>query len=118
MFRFEKLQVWRKVIDLYDLTDQAVQEFSGELWYSLTDQLRRAALSVSSNIAEGSGRETARDARHFYTMAKASVFELVSLITICQRRRLISDDMYREMYESAEEISKMLIGLKRSSQGA
>ena len=116
VFRFERLQVWRKAIDLYDSTDRTVQEVPEEFRFSLTDQIRRAALSVSSNIAEGSGRETAREARHFYTMAKASVFELVSLITICQRRHLISEDRFREMYTSAEEISKMLTGLKRSSQ--
>ncbi|MFB3817317.1 MAG: four helix bundle protein [Candidatus Methylomirabilales bacterium] len=77
MFRFERLVVWQKALDLFDLADQAASKFPAEYRFSVADQLRRAALSVSSNIAEGSGRETPREADHFFTIAKSSTFEVV-----------------------------------------
>ena len=118
MFRFERLKVWHKAVELYDLVDQAAEGFPARVQFSVADQLRRAGLSVPSNIAEGSGRETARESRHFYTMAKASTFELVSIATVCQRRSLITTEQYDEIYGRAEEISKMLTGLKRASATA
>jgi four helix bundle protein len=113
MFRFERLKVWHKAVELFDLVDRVAEGFPARVQFSIADQLRRAALSMPSNIAEGCGRETAKESRHFYTMAKASTFELVSIVTVCQRRSLMTTEQYREVYGRAEEISKMLTGLKR-----
>jgi four helix bundle protein len=77
--------------------------------------MRRAALSISSN-AEGSGRETTKESRHFFTIAKGSAFELVSIATVCHRRGLIPTEGYRGVYGRVEDIAKMLSGLKRVSQ--
>jgi four helix bundle protein len=83
MFRFERLRVWHKAIELYDVVDDVAEELAGRDRLILADQLRRAALSVSSNIAEGSGRETVKDSQHFYTVAKGSAFEVaVSLLCV------------------------------------
>mgnify|MGYP001032599395 CR=1 FL=1 len=113
MFRFERLRVWHKAIELYDIVDEVVGAFPAKARYSLADQLRRATLSISSNIAEGSGRETIKESQHFFTVAKASTFEVVSIARVCQRRKLIETEKYQDIYERAEEISKMLTGLKR-----
>lgn len=118
MFRFERLRVWHKAIELYDAVDDMAEVLTGRRRLNLGDQLRRAALSVSSNIAEGSGRETARDSQHFYTVAKGSAFEVVSITTVCQRRGMISAEKYREIYHRVEDIAKMLSGLKRVGQPA
>ena len=116
MFRFERLRVWHKAVDLYDVVDQVADGFPAKVRFSVGDQLRRAALSVSSNIAEGSGRETTKESRYFYSIAKGSTFEVVSIAAICQRRRLVRSEQYLEIYGRAEEISKMLTGLKRVPQ--
>lgn len=113
MFRFERLRVWHKALELYDAVDDMAEELTGRARLNLADQLRRAALSVSSNIAEGSGRETARDSQHFYTVAKGSAFEVVSIAAVCQRRGMISAEKYQEIYQRVEDITKMLSGLKR-----
>jgi four helix bundle protein len=68
MFRFERLRVWHKAVDLYAAVDEACEGFRGRGRFVLADQMRRAALSVSSNIAEGSGRETKKDSQHFYSI--------------------------------------------------
>ncbi len=113
MFRFERLQVWHKAVELYEVVDKALKVFPATESFGTVDQLRRAALSISSNIAEGSGRETGRESAHFYTMARASAYEVVSIITVCQRRGLVANEQYRDVYGRAEEISKMLTALKR-----
>ncbi|HSB68757.1 MAG TPA: four helix bundle protein [Candidatus Methylomirabilis sp.] len=116
MFRFERLRVWHKAIELYEAVDEVSRRFPGKPEFFLSDQLRRATLSISSNIAEGSGRETTKDAQHFYTIAKGSAFEVVSIATVCHRRGLISTEHYRDMYGRVEDIAKMLSGLKRVQQ--
>jgi four helix bundle protein len=115
MFRFERLKVWHKAVELYDLVDRVTEGFPAKIQFSVADQFRRAALSIPSNIAEGSGRETTRECRHFFTVAKASTFELVSIATVCQRRGLMTFQEYQEIYGRAEEVSKMLTGLKRAT---
>jgi four helix bundle protein len=116
MFRFERLRVWHKANDLYEAVDVACDGFRGRARFILADQIRRAALSVSSNVAEGSGRETTKESRHFFTIAKGSAFEVVSIATICHRRGLMSTEGYRDIYGRVEDIAKMLSGLKRVSQ--
>ena len=113
MFRFERLTVWQKAIEIFELVDALVEGFPRRVRFGLSDQMHRAALSISSNIAEGTGRETAAEMRHYYTTAKASTFELVSLSIVCRRRKLLSDDQYTDVYGRAEEVARMLTALKK-----
>ncbi len=114
MFRFERLRVWHKAVELYDIVDNVACKLPTRTAFALADQLRRAALSVSANIAEGSGRETSKDSAHFFTVAKASTYEVVSVASVCQRRGLITVDQYQGIYGRAEDVARMLTGLKRA----
>src|SRR5438876_922424 len=78
MFNFEKLDVWRKAIDFAGLIYSETRSFPLEERFGLTNQLRRAAISVSSNIAEGSSRSSKSDFARFVEIATGSVFEVVS----------------------------------------
>jgi len=113
MFRFERLRVWHKAVELYDIVDGITCKLPTRTAFVLADQLRRAALSVSANIAEGSGRETTKDSSHFFTVAKASTYEIVSIASVCERRGLITVEQYQGIYGRAEDIARMLTGLKR-----
>jgi four helix bundle protein len=115
MFRFEQLKVWHKAVELYDVVDGMADRFPAKVRFGLVDQFRRTTLSVSSNIAEGSGRETPKEFRHFLSVAKGSAFEVVSIAFISRRRGLITEQEHADLYSRAEEISKMLTALKRSS---
>ena len=75
MFNFEKLDVWHKAIDFADLVYSSTRQFLREEKFGLTNQMRRAAVSVSSNIAEGSSRISRSDFRRFVEIATGSVFE-------------------------------------------
>jgi four helix bundle protein len=114
VFRLEQLKVWHKAVELYDVADDLADRFPAKVKFGLADQFRRAALSISSNIAEGSGRETAKEFRHFLGVAKGSAVEMVSIAFVCRRRGLITDQQHADLYGRAEEVSKMLTGLKRS----
>jgi four helix bundle protein len=113
VFRFERLAVWQKAIEIFELVVALVECLPHRVRFGLADQMHRAALSISSKIAEGSGRETVAEMRYFYTTAKASTFELVSLSIICHRRKFFTDDQYSELYRRAEGIARMLTALKK-----
>ena len=114
MFNFEKLEVWQKAIDFAALVYNETRAFPTEERFGLTNQLRKAAISVSSNIAEGSSRSSRNDFARFAEIAAGSVFEVVSQAFIARRQNFLSEDQFRKIYADAEELSRMLSGLRRS----
>src|SRR5271165_3100342 len=114
MFNFEKLEVWHKAVEFADQVYTVTRSFPEDERFGLTNQMRRAAVSISSNIAEGSSRSSKSDFARFVQMAAGSVFEVVSQATISKRRGFISEEDFARVYAAAEEQSKMLSGLKRS----
>jgi four helix bundle protein len=113
MFDFEKLEVYKKTkqfnINIYDFL-----KLNGAISSYLYDQLRRAGLSISLNIAEGSGRMSKRDKRNFFVIARGSAFECVAILEILLAEKQITLENYNKFYNQLEEISKMLYALSRS----
>lgn len=114
MFNFEKLEVWHKAIDFADFVYAATRHFPVEERFGLTNQMRRAAVSISSNIAEGSARNSSVDHARFIEIATGSLFEVVSQATIGLRQGFLNADEYGALYAAAEEQSRMLSGLRRA----
>ena len=114
MFTFEKLEVWQKAIDFADLIYNETRRFPAEERFGLTNQLRRAAVSISSNIAEGSSRSSKTDFARFTEIAAGSVFEAVSQAFIARRQSFLNEQQFRGIYGNAEELSRMLSGLRKS----
>jgi four helix bundle protein len=109
-FAFEKLLVYQKAVDFSD----RICELSGNFprgFYFLTSQINRAALSVSTNNAEGNGRFTIPDKRNFFGIAQGSVQECVPLLELARRRELIQQADHQALKGYLEEISRMLSGL-------
>lgn len=111
MFKFERLDVWQKSISLDEKILMLSDRIPQKEQFSLGEQLRRASLSISTNIAEGSGRGGVKEARYFYNIAKGSVYEVVSLLAIMRNRGYIEEGRYKGLYQDADEIAKMLMGL-------
>jgi len=112
MFKFQKLEVWRKSIEFCDRILLLVEKIPRNYQYSLGDQLKRAAISIPTNIAEGCGRRTKKDSANFFNIAKGSTYEVISLLAVASKRELLSGKLARKgIYHQAEEISKMLSGL-------
>jgi four helix bundle protein len=114
MFNFEKLEVWKKAINFADLIYNQTRHFSADERFGLTNQLRRAVVSISSNIAEGSSRTSKTDFARFIEIATGSVFEVTSQAFVARRQVFLNEDQFREIYTGAEELSRMLSGLRKS----
>ncbi len=113
MFNFEKLEVWQKSIVYAGHVYRVTKTFPKEEQFGLTNQIRRAANSISSNIAEGSARPPADFAR-FLGYATGSLYEVVTQATIARNECFLTPAEYTQLYADAEEISRMLSGLRRS----
>jgi four helix bundle protein len=114
MFNFEKLDVWHRAIAFADLVYSATRVFPGDERFGLTNQMRRAAVSDSSNLAEGSSRVSRSDFARFIELATGSLFEIVSQSVIARNQGFLADAGYNQIYSAAEEQSRMLSGLKKS----
>ena len=112
MFRFEKLDVWQLAIEFSDQLYSATREFPADERFGLTNQMRRAAVSISSNIAEGTSRSSRVDYARFVEIATGSLFEVVSQSFIAQRQGFLSDEDFQQLYRLAEDQSRMLSGLR------
>lgn len=113
-FRFEKLDVWQKAIEYYCDVNEVSKRFPRDEVFGLTAQLRKAALSVSLNIAEGAGRPTKKEFKQFLGFAQGSLFEVVSNLHACRERKLLADGEFQMLYEDGETISKMISSLRNS----
>jgi four helix bundle protein len=114
MFRFERLEVWRRSIEFADAIYSVTRGFPVEERYGLSRQLRRAAVSISSNIAEGSGRSSDKDFAHFVQMAYGSLMEVISQSQIAENQTFLQPESHTELYRRAEELARMLSGLRPS----
>lgn len=112
-FMFENLEVYQKAIDLADKISTLTEKFPRG-YYFLIDQLNRAALSISTNIAEGNGRLTKADRKHFFIIARGSVQECVPLLELAARRGFLNTGYHKSLKSDLEEIAKMLSGLINS----
>ena len=113
-FKFEKLEAWQKAIDFCDKVLAYAEKLPQQYQFSLGEQLRRAAISIPTNIAEGCGRDNPKESRYFYGIAKGSVYEVVNLLVICGKRSLLTRDDYRAFYEAADPLAAVIHGLARA----
>lgn len=111
---YMKLNVWNYAKDLaveiYKLTMDA--ELSKD--FSLKDQIRRSAVSIASNIAEGSEKNSDKDFIRFLNIAKGSTAELLTQLVIAKEIGYINEQQYEMFYEKCTEVTKMLMGLIKS----
>jgi four helix bundle protein len=113
-FKFEKLIVWQKAVDLSDFVNQVAKGFPKEEIYILTSQIKRAADSVSLNIAEGSTGQTNPEFKRFLGIALRSAIEVVGCIYLAKRRGYITDTDFGTIYDMCEEILVMINALRNS----
>ncbi len=114
MFNFEKLDVWNEAIGFADRIYSISRKFPTDERFGLTNQMRRAAAAIASNVAEGSSRSSRLEFARFVEIAAGSVFEVVSHATIAKRQGFLSDVDFDAIYAAAEKQSKMFSGLRRS----
>ncbi len=105
---YKQLLVWQKGIDLVTLAYLVTKSFPKEELYCLTAQIRRAAISIPSNIAEGQGRLSKKDFRHFLGQARGSLLELETQLLIASKLGYLSLNGLQEFMAISGEVSRML----------
>lgn len=113
-FGFENLEVWKKAIEMAKVVYEITTNFPSEERFGLVNQMRRSAVSISANIAEGVSRWSRNEQTRFVEIAYGSLMELISEAKIAEQQNFLSSTYYTKLHIKAEEISRMLSGLRRS----
>jgi four helix bundle protein len=111
---YRDLQVWQKSVDLIEEVYALSRVFPREERYAFTTQIRKAAVSVSNNIAEGSGRGTTPDLLKFLSYSRGSVKETESMILVGERLQFVSPAQTVRVLGLTDEVSRMISGLRNS----
>ena len=114
MFNFENLQAWQHAIQFARSVYQVTASFPSDERFGLTNQMRRAAVSVSSNLAEGSSRSSRADFARFVEISTGSLFEVVSQSFIARQEGFLAPPAFEGLYELAERQGRILSGLRSS----
>lgn len=112
-FNFENLIVYQRSVSLSQKIFKLSKDWPREYLFGMTDQLRRASLSIPLNIAEGSSR-TNKDFRHFLIIARGSCFECIPILRLAVELRLMNSTQEHILYEELYEISLMISGLRKT----
>lgn len=113
-FKFEKLEVWKESVELSYKIHQLASSFPKEELYALTSQIKRAADSVSLNIAEGSTGQSNAEFRRFLSFSIRSGIEVVGCIYLAKKRNLISEDDFNSVYSALDNLVRRIQALKKS----
>ena len=108
---YRDLLVWQKSMALVTAIYAVTEKYPSSEQYGLTNQTRRSAVSVPSNIAEGYGRNSTSDYIRFLRIAGGSLYELQTQLEIARNLKFISPDDFTRLFDKSEEIAKMLIVL-------
>ncbi len=108
------LDVWKKSIDFVTIIYQVTETYPKIEQYGLLSQIRRCAVSIPSNIAEGAGRTSTKEFAYFLSIALGSVSELETQLIVSKNLNYLEPSMFEELIKQIVTIRKMIIGLKRS----
>ena len=114
VLNYQELIAWQKAMDLVEGVYRVTRAFPKEELYALTNQLRRASVSIPSNIAEGQGRGTANELAHFLRIAHGSLREVETQLMIAQRLGYVTPDLLKPLFDLAGEVGRLINGLIRS----
>ncbi len=111
---YRDLFAWQKVMDLAAGVYRVTETFPAREQFGLSNQMRRASVSIPSNIAEGQGRGTTKDDVHFLHIARGSLQELETHLLLAQRLTFASESEVQSLLSLADEVSRLVSGLMNS----
>jgi four helix bundle protein len=114
LFRFEDLEVWQRAADAAVTLGAIADQFERGRRFRFAEQLRSASLSISNNIAEGSGSSSKKEFRQFLNIARRSAFECANMLLIFERQQALSANVARIHLEELNQICRMITGLSRA----
>ncbi len=113
-FRFEDLDIWKDGIILSDKLFDIADNADNRRLYKFAEQLRSACMSITNNIAEGSGSFSDKDFANFLNIARRSIFECANILHIFERRKIISQEIRLEIFPDLTSLSRKITNFRRS----
>jgi four helix bundle protein len=113
-FRFEQLNIWKEANKVSDILFDYADKADEKRLYKFAEQLRAAAMSISNNIAEGSGSFSDKDFANFLNISRRSVFECANILHIFQRRKIITSEQRLSIYPDLITLSKKITNFRKS----
>jgi len=114
MKTYREIICWQKAIELVKSIYKITSDFPQSEQFGLTSQLRRAAISIPSNIAEGFGRGSNKEFKRFLDISRGSLFELQTQILIAKELEFINKETYDKIFEQSREVERILVGFMKS----
>ena len=115
-FRFKDLQIWEKGIEISDQLFDVADLADIRQYYKFAEQLRAAAMSITNNIAEGSGSFSQKDFANFLNVSRRSVFECANILHLYERREIIDEETREMLLKKLVILSKMLTNFRKTLQ--
>src|SRR3989442_14289688 len=109
----QKLEAWSKAVELVTDIYRSTERFPKEERYGLTSQIRRAAISIPANIAEGAGRRSKKEFVHFLSNSQGSASELETELIIANRLGYLDETSFAQLVSQLERIGRLITGLSR-----
>jgi four helix bundle protein len=113
-FRFMDLEIWKEAINMNDQLFDLADAMSDARSYRVAEQLRGASLSISNNIAEGSGSFSSKDFANFLNIARRSVFETANISFVAYRRNFIEKEKLDQILNDLELLSKKITNFRKT----
>ena len=113
-FRFQDLEIWQLSIEIANKLFDIADDLESKKFFRFAEQLRAAGMSVSNNIAEGSGSDSKKDFANFLNMAKRSTFENANIVIILEKRNLIDTETELSLLEALDKLSRKITNFKKS----
>lgn len=112
-FKFEDLKIWQKALEISSKVNELSKKFPKEEIYVLTSQIKRAADSISLNIAEGSTGQSDAEFNRFLGIAMRSAIEVIACLYIARKREMINDNQFNELYNEIESLIVSIQSLRK-----
>ncbi|HEX9252502.1 MAG TPA: four helix bundle protein [Ignavibacteriaceae bacterium] len=113
-FRFQDLDIWKQAIEIADELFDIADTLEKNRLFRFSEQLRGAAMSMSNNIAEGSGSEWKKEFKNFLNIARRSAFENANILIILNRRKLLNDDIVERLLDKLDKECRMITNFKKT----
>lgn len=114
MHQFEKLKIWQKAMDIAVLVYEISSFLPNDEKFNLIHQIKKCAVSIPSNIAEGSGRNSDKEFIQFLGIANGSTFELITQLILAKRLKLVNEELIQPIINQLVEVSNMNFSFQKS----
>lgn len=113
-FRFEDLEIWKRAIEIAEKLFDIADRLENRKLFRFADQLRGAGLSMSNNIAEGSGSSSKKEFSQFLNIARRSTFENANILFVLHKRKYIEEERRNELLDELDSLCRMISGFQKA----